>query len=119
MSTEEWPKLEKPDSITEEEWLVWSNTRVELMPPGLHAKVMAALGIADITRENGGVPTGHVPDFQLAKYRSLMNMSRQFKSLGDTIGANDMEDSTTCWRLANKYRKKAQEYRADIPREDR
>lgn len=58
---------------------------------------------------------GHVPDWNLARYRSLMNMSRQFKSLGDTIGPNDMADSTVCWRLANKYRKKAQELRAEIP----
>lgn len=112
MSTEpEWPKLVKPDSITEAEWQVWSNTRVELMPPGLHDKVRAAL---NITRENG-VATGHVPDFQLARYRSLMNMSRQFKSLGDTIGANDMADSTICWRLAKKYQDKAQQLRADLP----
>jgi hypothetical protein len=58
---------------------------------------------------------GHVPEENLFKYRVLMNLSRRFKSLGDTIGANDMADSTVCWRLAKKYRDKEQELRADIP----
>lgn len=53
----------------------------------------------------------HVPEENLFKYRNLMNLSRRFKSLGDTIGANDMQDSTTCWRLAKKYEDKAQELR--------
>ncbi|WNN94587.1 hypothetical protein SEA_LEWANDO_84 [Arthrobacter phage Lewando] len=57
---------------------------------------------------------GHVPDENLFKYRILMGLSRRFKSLGDTIGPNDMEDSTICWRLASKYRAKAQELRVDI-----
>lgn len=58
---------------------------------------------------------GHVPEENLFKYRNLMNLSRRFKSLGDTIGPNDMQDSTVCWRLAKKYENKAQELRADIP----
>lgn len=58
---------------------------------------------------------GHVPEENLFKYRNLMNLSRRFKSLGDTIGLNDMQDSTVCWRLAKKYENKAQELRADIP----
>jgi len=62
---------------------------------------------------------GHIPPENLFKYRALMNMSRRFKSLGDTIGANDMRDSTICWRLAKKYRDKAQELRVDIPEPDR
>jgi len=41
-------------------------------------------------------------------------MAVQFKSLGDTIGPNDMGDSTICWRLAKKYEDKANELRADI-----
>jgi hypothetical protein len=58
---------------------------------------------------------GHVPEEHLFRYRSIMRVARQLKSLGDTIGANDMVDSTTLWRMANKYRDKAQELRADIP----
>jgi len=53
----------------------------------------------------------HVPEENLFKYRNLMGLSRRFKSLGDTIGPNDMADSTICWRLAKKYRDKAQELR--------
>lgn len=58
---------------------------------------------------------GHVPEENLFKYRNLMRLSRTFKHLGDTIGPNDMADSTVCWRLAKKYKDKAQELRADIP----
>ena len=60
---------------------------------------------------------GHVPEENLFRYRRLMNLSRQLKSLGDTIGANDMADSTLLWRLAKKYNDKAQELRVDIPEE--
>jgi hypothetical protein len=58
---------------------------------------------------------GHVPEENLFRYRNLMRLSRQLKSLGDTIGANDMTDSTILWRMAKKYRDKAQELRVDIP----
>lgn len=58
---------------------------------------------------------GHVPEENLFRYRRLMNLSRQLKSLGDTIGANDMADSTVLWRMARKYNDKAQELRVDIP----
>lgn len=58
----------------------------------------------------------HVPEESLFKYRNLMNLSRRFKSLGDTIGQNDMADSTICWRLAKKYWIKAQELR--VPGKD-
>ena len=57
---------------------------------------------------------GHVPEENLFRYRSLIRLSHSFKSLGDTIGPNDMADSTICWRLAKKYQDKAQELRADI-----
>lgn len=60
---------------------------------------------------------GHVPEENLPRYRRLMGLSRQLKSLGDTIGPNDMADSTTLWRMAGKYRDKAQELRADLPLE--
>lgn len=60
---------------------------------------------------------GHVPEENLFRYRRLMGLSRQLKSLGDTIGANDMADSTILWRMAKKYSDKAQELRVDIPEE--
>jgi hypothetical protein len=61
---------------------------------------------------------GHVPEENLFRYRALMRISRGFKHLGDTIGPNDMEDSTICWRLARKYSNKAMELRADIPEKE-
>ena len=61
---------------------------------------------------------GHVPEENLFRYRNKMRLSRQLKSLGDTIGANDMADSTILWRMAKKYRDQAQELRAELPREE-
>lgn len=55
----------------------------------------------------GAYGYGHVPEENLAAYRRLMKLSHRFKSLGDTIGANDPGDSTVCWRLAEKYKRKA------------
>jgi hypothetical protein len=49
----------------------------------------------------------HVPEWRLMKYRQIKRLADQFKSLGDTIGPNDMADSTICWRLAKKYQDKA------------
>lgn len=61
---------------------------------------------------------GHVPEENLFRYRVKMRLSRQLKSLGDTIGANDPSDSTILWRMARKYSDQAQELRADIPRKE-
>lgn len=58
---------------------------------------------------------GHVPEENLFRYRVKMRLARQLKSLGDTIGPNDMNDSTVLWRMAKKYRDQAQELRVDIP----
>lgn len=60
---------------------------------------------------------GHVPEWNLIKYRQLARLASRLDSLGDEIGQNDMEDSTTLWRLAAKYRAKANELRATIPEE--
>jgi hypothetical protein len=56
----------------------------------------------------------HVPDWNLARYRQIKRMADLFKHLGDTIGPNDMEDSTICWRLASKYKAKANELRTTL-----
>ena len=58
---------------------------------------------------------GHVPEENLFRYRMIMALSRQLESLGNRIGPNNMEDSTILWRMAKKYRDKAQELRVDIP----
>lgn len=57
---------------------------------------------------------GHVPEENLWRYRNKMRLARQLKALGDTIGPNDMADSTILWRMANKYRDQAQELRVDL-----
>lgn len=133
-----WEKFQpqKPDSITEGEWQTYLNTD-PAKDPELRDKVEKALGwkegdiaaareiaervlgavtIADSIAEVRNL--GHVPDENLFRYRNKMRLSRQLKSLGDTIGANDPSDSTVLWRMAKKYRDQAQELRADIPRKE-
>jgi hypothetical protein len=126
------PAPEKPEGITEEEWQVYLNSDQRSMNRVFRDKVETAMGwkeadvaeaqeIADtfagaIRKADGA--KGHVPEENLFRYRNLMRISRNLKSLGDTIGPNDMTDSTILWRMAKKYRDKAQELRADIPREE-
>jgi hypothetical protein len=122
-----WP--DTPEGITQQEfaWYCASDTSRK---PELRDKIEAAMGwkkddIADAReiaeKVLGAVKNaekGHVPEENLFRYRNLMRISRNLKSLGDTIGPNDMTDSTILWRMAKKYRDKAQELRADIPREE-
>jgi hypothetical protein len=63
------------------------------------------------------VSKGHVPEENLWRYRILMNISRQFDSLANSIGAGDTDDMRTCYRLANKYRELSQQLRVDLPEE--
>lgn len=128
------PKPQKPEGITDWEWQVYMNSDIRTVDPHLREKVERALGwkdndVADareIAARFAGVVSeidqeaakGHVPEENLFRYRSKMRLARQLKSLGDTIGANDMADSTILWRMAKKYRDQAQELRADIPRKE-
>lgn len=57
---------------------------------------------------------GHTPDWDLVRYRHLRRITGQFEYLGDTIGTTDMEDADACWRLAAKYRAKAEKLRAAL-----
>lgn len=57
---------------------------------------------------------GQGPDWDLVRYRHLRRIKGQFEYLGDTIGTADLEDSAACWRLAAKYRAKAEELRAAL-----
>lgn len=57
---------------------------------------------------------GHVPNENLPRYRRLVHLARQLESAGNAIGPNDTADSTILWRMAAKYRNKAQELRVDL-----
>lgn len=57
---------------------------------------------------------GNGPDWDLVRYRHLRRITGQFEYLGDTIGTADLEDSAACWRLAAKYRAKAEALRASL-----
>jgi hypothetical protein len=127
------PKPQKPEGIADWEWDLYleddptKHTVRRSKYPNLRDKIEAAMGwkkddIADAReiaeKVLGAVKNaekGHVPEENLFRYRNLMRISRQLKSLGDTIGPNDMTDSTILWRMAKKYRDKAQELRVDIP----
>lgn len=134
----DFPPLEKPEGITDQEW-AWYQTSEPDRKPELRDKIEAALGwkpddvadarkiaeqvlgavsITDALSEVRALNKGHVPEENLFRYRTKMRLARQLKSLGDTIGANDPSDSTVLWRMANKYRDQAQELRVDIPREE-
>lgn len=125
------PTPQKPEGITDWEWQVYMNSDIRQVDPELKAKVQRAMGwdpvaiaeaeeivasVADAISEVRNL--GHVPEENLFRYRSKMRLARQLKSLGDTIGPNDMADSTILWRMAKKYRDQAQELRADIPRKE-
>jgi len=120
----------KPDGLTDMEWEIYQNCDPKKIDPRIRDKVEAAMGwkkddvaaAREIAEKVLGAvkiaEKGHVPEENLFRYRNLMRLSRQLKSLGDTIGANDPSDSTVLWRMASKYSKKAQELRVDIPREE-
>jgi hypothetical protein len=130
-------KPEKPDSIEQWEWDHYMNMDPKWVRPELRDKIERAMGWKDddtaaaqeiAERVLGAVslhdmmlepqpilPKGHVPEANLLRYRGLARLARQLKSLGDTIGPNDMEDSTILWRMAKKYRDKANELRVDLP----
>lgn len=133
----EFQPPQKPDSITDLEWELYLSGGQNELDVAVRDKVEAALGWekddVDAAREIaekilGAVSItdsitevrnlGHVPEENLFRYRTRMRLARQLKSLGDTIGANDMADSTILWRMAKKYRDQAQELRADIPRKE-
>ena len=134
------PKPQKPEGITDLEWVIYLNSDQRSLDQAIRERVEAAMGwkkddVADAReiaeRVLGAVslhdmmlepqpvlPKGHVPEENLLRYRGLARLAKQLKSLGDTIGPNDMEDSTILWRMAKKYRDKANELRVDIPREE-
>ena len=133
------PKPEKPEGITEYVWAWYLNSdpstnpelrdKVERAMGWKHddvadareiaERVLGAVSLHDMMLEPQPVlPKGHVPEANLLRYRNLARLARQLKSLGDTIGPNDMEDSTILWRMAKKYRDKANELRVDLPGEE-
>lgn len=126
----DFPKLEKPEGITENEWQWYQNTD-PAKNPELRDKVEAALGWkkddVDDARQIaeqvlGAVKIaekGHVPEELLNRYRNLARISAQLDSLGNQVsGRGQYGDANTLWALSAKYKGMANELRVDIPREE-
>lgn len=59
---------------------------------------------------------GHVPEVNLARYRARADLAYLLQRMGGQVsGMGEYEDANTLWALANKYRKMANELRADLP----
>lgn len=54
----------------------------------------------------------HVPEENLHRYRHLKHIMDKLEDAGDSMGSEFAEDANTCYRLAGKYRKLAEELRA-------
>lgn len=61
---------------------------------------------------------GYVTPENMFRYKIYRSLADQFDSMGDDIGPADLDDSTACWKLANKYRAKANELRTDVEKGD-
>jgi hypothetical protein len=105
----DWPpNLEKPPNITEEEWQVFCNSRVENIPPELNRKVRAALGLDP--------RKGHVPVENLDRYRRRAELAFLMQRMGGMVsGLGEYADANTLWAMAGKYKRMANELRADLP----
>lgn len=126
-----WQKAWKmlPEGIEQWEWDHYQNMDPKWIKPDLRAKVEKAMGwkpediaAAHAVAEQVGealAPKGHVPEENLAGYRRLRALDRQFKSLGNTLSnRGEHDDASTCWALATKYGNMANELREDIPKAD-
>lgn len=61
---------------------------------------------------------GHVPDVNLVKYRSLKTLADKLDSAaGQVSGYGDFEEANILFAMASKYRRKANELREEINRE--
>jgi hypothetical protein len=100
-------KLEKPPNITEEEWELFCNSRVENIPPELNRKVRQALGIDG---------KGHVPVENLPQYRRRAELAFLMQRMGGMVsGLGEYDDANTLWAMAGKYKRLANQLRADLP----
>lgn len=126
------PKPEKPEGITDWEWTVYQNSDYRQIPPDLKVKVHHAMGwkvkdtedaeeiaeqIADIVAPLLG--KGHVPEENMARYTRLRELHHLISRMGNMVsGLGEYEDANTLWGMAGKYKRMANELRADLPAAD-
>lgn len=59
---------------------------------------------------------GHVPEDNLPQYRRLAEVAHLMSRMGDMCSnLNEIEDAHKLWALGGKYKRKANELRADVP----
>lgn len=59
---------------------------------------------------------GHVPAENLARYRRIRELSHLMSRMGDMVsGLKEYDDANTLWALGGKYKRMANELRADLP----
>lgn len=131
----DFPKLQKPEGITDWEWTVYQNSDIRTVDPHLRDKVERALGwkdndVADareIAARFAGVVSeidqeaakGHVPEENLFQYRRLRKVGELFGTLGSRLsGLGFYEEANAAWSEEAKYQRMANELRADLPEKD-
>lgn len=129
-----FPKPEKPEGITEWEWQTYMNSSYRSISPELKAKVHHAMGwkvndveaaeeIAgqvqrvvekadkDLARDMLGVP-----EENLARYRRVRELSHLISRMGNMVsGLGEHADARVLWDMAGRYKRMANELRADLP----
>lgn len=59
---------------------------------------------------------GHVPEENLARYRRIRELSHLMSRMGNMVsGLGEHEDANKLWALGGKYKRMANELRADLP----
>lgn len=127
----DFPKLEKPEGITDLEWDLYLSGGQNELDIAIRDKVEAALGWkkddVDDARQIaeqvlGAVKIaekGHVPEENLPRYRYLRKIAQNLGSLGGQVsGQGEYADANVLWAMEAKYGRMANELRADIPREE-
>ena len=136
------PKPEKPEGITDQEWAVYLNNDPLMISPAIRDKVERALGwkkddVADareiaervlgaVKIADPGLPLkpaagkGHVPEESLRRYRRRRELAHLLSRMGDMVGnMGEYTDANTLWAMGGKYKRMANELRADLPAETR
>ena len=61
---------------------------------------------------------GHVPDWNLARYRRIRELAHLISRMGNMVsGLGEYEDANKLWAMGGKYKRMANELRADLPEE--
>lgn len=59
---------------------------------------------------------GHVPEDNLARYRRYRELAHLMSRMGNMVsGLNEPEDANALWAMGGKYKRMANELRADLP----